>query len=107
MMMTNGFGAIFGSSVSGYLIDRFFTLKITKVDSLLKYLKTDINNPVVKNLLKSNEIMVDNSFKKPIYFKEWSSIWLTFAIYALIIGIAFAFMFKHKHNPQDVETIAH
>jgi len=25
----------------------------------------------------------------------------------LIIGIAFAFMFKHKHNPQDVETIAH
>src|SRR6218665_2841353 len=25
MMMTNGFGAIFGSIVSGYLIDRFFT----------------------------------------------------------------------------------
>ncbi|MGY0426927.1 MAG: nucleoside permease [Polaribacter sp.] len=25
MMMTNGFGAIFGSVVSGYLIDRFFT----------------------------------------------------------------------------------
>ncbi len=25
MMMTNGFGAIFGSSVSGYLIDKYFT----------------------------------------------------------------------------------
>jgi NHS family xanthosine MFS transporter len=68
MMMTNGFGAIFGSSVSGYLIDRFFTHNGSK---------------------------------------DWHTIWLTFAIYALIIGIAFAFMFKHKHNPQDVETIAH
>jgi NHS family xanthosine MFS transporter len=68
MMMTNGFGAIFGSSVSGYLIDRFFTHNGSK---------------------------------------DWHTIWLTFAIYALIIGIAFAFMFKHKHNPHDVETIAH
>lgn len=25
MMMTNGFGAIFGSLVSGYMIDRYFT----------------------------------------------------------------------------------
>ncbi len=30
MMMTNGFGAIFGSIVSGYVIDRFFTESGTK-----------------------------------------------------------------------------
>lgn len=68
MMMTNGFGAIFGSSVSGYLIDTYFTH--------------------------------DGS-------KDWYSIWLTFAVYALVISIAFAFMFKHKHNPEEFEEVKH
>ncbi|RKS20562.1 MFS transporter, NHS family, xanthosine permease [Flavobacterium endophyticum] len=39
--------------------------------------------------------------------KDWHSIWLSFALYALIIAIAFAVMFKHKHKPEDVETISH
>lgn len=39
--------------------------------------------------------------------KDWHSIWLSFAIYALIIAIAFAVMFKHKHKPEDVENISH
>jgi hypothetical protein len=30
--------------------------------------------------------------------KDWHTIWLAFAIYALIIAIAFAILFKHKHN---------
>ena len=69
MMMTNGFGAIFGSVVSGYLIDRFFTTP---------------------------------------QGKDWHNIWLTFAIYALVIAAAFAILFKHKHNPDEIkETIAH
>jgi NHS family xanthosine MFS transporter len=69
MMMTNGFGAIFGSVVSGYLIDQFFTTA---------------------------------------QGKDWHSIWLTFAIYSLVITIAFAVLFKHKHNPNEIkETIAH
>lgn len=58
MMMTNGFGAMFGSWASGYAIDKYFTHAGTK---------------------------------------DWHSIWLCFAIYALIIAIAFAVMFKHKH----------
>ena len=69
MMMTNGFGAIFGSVVSGYLIDTFFTTAAGK---------------------------------------DWQSIWLTFAIYSLVIAIAFAILFKHKHNPNEIkESIAH
>jgi NHS family xanthosine MFS transporter len=30
--------------------------------------------------------------------KDWHTIWLAFAIYALIIAIAFAILFKHKHT---------
>ncbi|MCW2118419.1 NHS family xanthosine MFS transporter [Flavobacterium sp. 7A] len=33
--------------------------------------------------------------------KDWSSIWLSFAVYALVIAIAFAILFKHEHNPKD------
>lgn len=39
--------------------------------------------------------------------KDWHNIWLTFAAYALVIAIAFAVLFKHKHNPKDVETFNH
>lgn len=39
--------------------------------------------------------------------KDWHNIWLTFAIYALVIAIAFAVLFKHKHNPKDVESFSH
>jgi NHS family xanthosine MFS transporter len=62
MMMTNGFGAIIGSMVSGFAIDHFFT--------------------------------VDGK-------EDWQTIWLVFALYALIVGIAFALFFKHKHEPQN------
>ena len=68
MMMTNGFGAIFGSITSGYLIDRFFTGATGK---------------------------------------DWQGIWLTFAIYSLIVAIAFAILFKHKHDPQALAKVAH
>ena len=67
MMMTNGFGAMLGSSISGYLIGKYFT---------------DISG-----------------------LKEWDSIWLTFAIYALIITVLFALMFKHKHTRAEEEAI--
>jgi MFS transporter, NHS family, xanthosine permease len=68
MMMTNGFGAVLGSSVSGYIIDQYFT---------------------------------DNGVK------DWNSIWLSFAFYALIIAIAFAILFRHKHNPEKTQSIHH
>lgn len=68
MMMTNGFGAIFGSITSGYIIEKYFTTAEGK---------------------------------------DWHNIWLTFAIYALVITIAFALFFKHKHNPEAIENINH
>jgi len=39
--------------------------------------------------------------------KDWHGIWLSFAIYSLIIAIAFAILFKHKHDPKDVTNIGH
>ena len=68
MMMTNGFGAIFGSITSGYIIEKYFTTAEGK---------------------------------------DWHNIWLTFAAYAGVITIAFAIMFKHKHDPKDVSNISH
>jgi NHS family xanthosine MFS transporter len=68
MMMTNGFGAIFGSITSGYIIEKYFTTSEGK---------------------------------------DWHNIWLTFAAYAAVITIAFAIMFKHKHDPKDISNISH
>lgn len=38
---------------------------------------------------------------------KWSGAWMSFAIYALVIAILFFIFFKHKHNPKDVQNIAH
>ncbi|RZJ48858.1 MAG: MFS transporter [Flavobacterium sp.] len=67
MMMTNGFGAMIGSSLSGFLIGKYFT---------------EANG-----------------------FKDWSNIWLTFSIYALVITVLFMLFFKHKHTRAEVEAI--
>jgi len=69
MMMTNGFGAIFGAQASGWIIDTFFFT--------------------------------------PDSGKNWNGIWLTFTIYSLIIAVAFAILFKHKHDPKAIENIKH
>ncbi|MES2864843.1 MAG: MFS transporter [Bacteroidota bacterium] len=106
MMMTNGFGAIIGSLGSGYLIDKFFTFKFNTEESLLKHLATDSNNEVYKGITKDITI-TDGVFDKDVFLKDWHNIWLTFAIYALIITVAFAVLFKHKHNPKDVESFTH
>lgn len=38
---------------------------------------------------------------------DWSSFWYIFAVYALLIAILFGFMFKYKHNPNDMKDIKH
>ena len=39
--------------------------------------------------------------------RDWHNIWLSFSGYALVIAIAFAIFFKHKHNPNEIGEVAH
>lgn len=39
--------------------------------------------------------------------KMWQEIWLSFAIYALIVAILFFILFKHKHDRRELEKITH
>lgn len=77
MMMTNGFGTIIGSFVSGWLITKYFTIE--------KVAETG----------------------KSVMEKDWHNIWLAFAGYALVIAILFAVLFKHKHDPKAIQEIKH
>lgn len=68
MMMTNGVGAVLGSSVSGWVIQKYF----------------------------DHEGVWD-----------WKGIWISFSIYALVIAVLFAVLFRHKHDPKAVENVQH
>jgi NHS family xanthosine MFS transporter len=37
--------------------------------------------------------------------RDWQSIWLTFAGYALVLGIIFPFIFNYKHEPEKVVAV--
>jgi len=50
--------------------------------------------------------LIDNYFTHN-NVKDWHTIWLSFAAYALVIAILFAVMFKHKHDPKAVENVSH
>ncbi|MFZ4455920.1 MAG: nucleoside permease [Bacteroidales bacterium] len=51
--------------------------------------------------IASGEI-IDKFFTNDKGIKDWHSIWLTFAIYALVVAVLFAFSFKHKHEPDKL-----
>lgn len=38
---------------------------------------------------------------------QWSNVWFSFAAYALVIAIAFAILFKYKHDPKELENLGH
>jgi len=108
MMMTNGFGAIFGSITSGWAIDKFFTKSFTNTTDLAGFLQTEPANNVMAGFVKNQGVTIaDGVFSSPVFMKDWQNIWLAFAAYALIVAVAFAVMFKHKHDPLIVEVIKH
>jgi MFS transporter, NHS family, xanthosine permease len=109
MMMTNGFGAIFGSLAAGWLIDNYYTLKFTTTNELASYLDTTADNSKLLELLDKFQITVgsNGSLSQEVMMKDWSGIWLAFAIYALIIAILFALLFKHKHDPEEIKEMSH
>lgn len=38
---------------------------------------------------------------------DWQGAWLAFAIYALIVAVLFAALFRHKHEPEKIGEVKH
>ncbi|HBM16087.1 MAG TPA: MFS transporter [Lentisphaeria bacterium] len=75
MFMTNGVGAVLGSSLSGWAISAFYT--------------------------------TGSGANQVLQWQGWHGIWILFATYALIVGVLFAIMFKHRHNPAEMTSVGH
>lgn len=107
MMMTNGFGAVLGSVVSGWAIDKFFTKSFQSTSELASFLQTETDNSKMLEFISKNDITVlsDGIFDNSIFMKDWHTIWLSFAAYALVIAILFAILFKHKHDPDEIAHV--
>lgn len=50
-------------------------------------------------------ILIQNYFTLADGTKDWYHIWLSFAAYALVIGIAFAFLFKDTHTINEEKVV--
>jgi MFS transporter, NHS family, xanthosine permease len=51
--------------------------------------------------------IIDKFFVNAAGEKNWEGIWTVFSVYALIIAFAFAILFKHKHNPNEIGELNH
>lgn len=56
---------------------------------------------------KISGYLIDKFFIQANGSKDWHHIWLTFSVYALVIAVLFAVMFKHKHDPKALESVQH
>jgi NHS family xanthosine MFS transporter len=106
MMMTNGFGAVIGSYLSGVLIQQYFTLKFRTVHALTNHLNITPASSLFHKV--TNGIPIHKGhFTHAIEMKNWPAIWITFALYSLVIAILFAFLFRHKHEPDQIGEVTH
>lgn len=104
MMMVNGIGAVLGSTLSGFIIQKYYTIQYFEVDKLLTDLNTSIDNLAVQDLLKGKTI-TNGILDTAVEIKDWHSIWLAFAAYALVLAIIFPLIFKYKHNKKEMDQI--
>lgn len=112
MMMTNGFGAVFGSVVSGWMIQKYFTKSYTNIDDLANYVEASSSDSNLLNFLSHQGIDVLNggTLSRALIVKDWPNIWLTFTAYAFVIMVLFIVFFKHKHTRAEakaIESITH
>lgn len=100
MMMTNGFGAVLGSLISGWVIDHYFTLHFSNVHSLADFLQTDAENSFLLKFVQERgvDVLQNGTLSAEVLLKDWHHIWLAFAGYTLVIALLFAVLFKHKHE---------
>ena len=109
MMMTNGVGAVLGSITSGWVIQHYFTKAYTNTTDLARHLETEPTNSRLLEFIHDKGVAIDANgvLSKAIEMKEWPQIWLAFAAYAMVVAIAFAILFRHKHTPGDLPSVVH
>jgi NHS family xanthosine MFS transporter len=110
MMMTNGFGAILGSLIAGWSIDKFFTKEYSDAAIMAANFNTTADNPTfLKTLSDSFGVTIENGLlSSHVMIKDWHAIWIAFAIYALIVSVLFAILFKEdKSDKVDISQINH
>lgn len=56
---------------------------------------------------KISGYVIDQYYTGPAGDKMWHGIWLCFAIYALIISVLFAVLFRYKHDPTMGISVKH
>ena len=91
IMMTNGFGAFFGTIASSIIIEKFYLIH------------SEISRNTVLVINKVNNIELE----LPNVTTDWSGAWTLFAIYSLVVAVLFGLMFKQKHEGVNVDSINH
>ena len=56
---------------------------------------------------KISGYVIDTYYTSPEGDKNWHSIWLAFAGYALVVAVLFLVLFRYKHNPQALDIKPH
>ncbi len=112
MMMTNGFGAVLGSIVSGWMIQKYFTQAYTTIQSLATHVGSTADNKHLIKFLADKGITISENgdLSRALDVKDWHNIWLSFTVYALVITVLFMVFFKHKHTKAEekaIEAISH
>ncbi len=109
MMMTNGFGTIIGALGSGIIIDKFYTLKFDRINGLTEHFGGNQDTKNIHHFLEEKGIAIQNSgaLDRVAEVRDWPNIWLLFAMFAFVISVLFAILFKHKHDPKEVEKFQH
>jgi MFS transporter, NHS family, xanthosine permease len=52
---------------------------------------------------KISGFVIDKYFVNPDASRDWHGIWLSFAVYALVVAILFTIFFRHRHTPPTDE----
>ncbi len=107
MMMTNGFGAVLGSRISGIMIDKYYTVKYTDLQGLANYFHTQPDAGWIQSAISERGIKVleNGMLDQSIDVIRWKSVWFAFAAYALVVTILFAILFRHKHVPEETAGV--
>lgn len=85
MLMCNGVGATIGMLGAQVIIDKFVNTPVAQYTA-------------VHGMLAQGAVYPEGISQT--IASGWSHSWLVFAGYALVVAIAFAFIFKYKHTPQ-------